>query len=314
MNLLVTHIEFLLHEHNCVIIPDLGGFVVNTTNSHRDGVALFFPPACELVFNRELTYNDGLLAESYMKTYDLSFEAAMLRIEQEVSEMKKQLREQRSLELGKLGSFTLFDDNRFTYKPGGFVRPAFFGLNLARLKPLIQLQKPVSLTEANRDIRSERQINKTRNLRSASVAAAAVAAVVLIMFFMPMSDRVDDRQSAKISYETEWLHPKSNRLSEVIVENNVSEVVEFPSSEAVDISDDSPGFYIIMGVFKGDKSASRLAESLRADGFSGTDFLKRKDRIDVYAATFNNEADAEDYLRKVHKQFPKYSDAWILKR
>ena len=77
MNRLVTHIEFLLHEHNCVIIPDLGGFVVNTTNSQRDGIALFYPPSCELVFNRELTYNDGLLAESYMKAYDLTFEASM---------------------------------------------------------------------------------------------------------------------------------------------------------------------------------------------------------------------------------------------
>lgn len=315
MNRLVTHIEFLLHEHNCVIIPDLGGFVVNTTNSHRDGVALFYPPVCELVFNRELTYNDGLLAESYMKTYDLSFEAAMIRIEQEVSEMKKHLRDQRSLNLGKLGSFTLFDDNRFTYKPGSFIRPAFFGLSMARLKPLIQLQKPVSLTEANRDIRSERQINKTRNLRSVSVAAATVAAMVLIMFFMPMSDRTVDRhQSAKISYETEWLHPKSNRMSEINIESNVSEVAEFPASEVVDITDDTPSFYIIMGVFKGDKSATRLAESLRADGFTGTNFLERKDRIDVYAASFNNEADAEDYLRKVHKQYPKYSDAWILKR
>lgn len=36
MNRLVSHIEFLLHHHNCVIIPDFGGFVVNAVHS-REG-------------------------------------------------------------------------------------------------------------------------------------------------------------------------------------------------------------------------------------------------------------------------------------
>lgn len=314
MNRLVTHIEFLLHEHNCVIIPDLGGFVVNTTNSQRDGIALFYPPSCELVFNRELTYNDGLLAESYMKAYDLTFEASMLRIEHEVNEIKKQLREQRSVELSKLGSFTLLDDNRFIYKPGAFVRPAFFGLNMARLKPMIQLQKPVSLTEANTNFRTDKDTNRKRNLRSVGAAAAAVAAVILIIFFLPMSDVAIDRQSAKISYETEWLRPKNNKVNDLFSEKNVTEGTVFPATEVVEITDNSPRYYIIMGVFRGDKSATRLAESLKADGFSGTNFLERPERIDVYSASFDNESDAVDFLRKVHKQYPKYSDAWILKR
>ena len=42
MNEMVSHIEFLLHEHNCVIIPDFGGFVVNTQPSRRDGVSSFY--------------------------------------------------------------------------------------------------------------------------------------------------------------------------------------------------------------------------------------------------------------------------------
>lgn len=316
MNRLVTHIEFLLHEHNCVITPGLGGFVINITSSYKDGIALFYPPSCELVFNRDLTYNDGLLAESYMKTYGLTFKVAMIKIEQDVAELRKQLIEHRSVNLSKLGMFTLSDDNRFSYKPGDFVRPAYFGLNVARLKPMIQLQKPASLIEASRDIRTDRDINKKRNLRSISVAAAAVAVavVVLIMLFMPMSDRSIDRQSAKISYETEWLLPKSNKVEDTYVKESVTEKAVFPATEVVEIKGDSPRFYIIMGVFRGDKSAARLAESLRDEGFSGADLLQRPDRIDVYAASFVSEVDAEDYLKKVHKQYSHHSDAWILKR
>lgn len=315
MKRLVTHIEFLLHDHNCVIVPDLGGFVVNTTHSYREGISLFHQPVCELVFNRELTYNDGLLAESYMKTYSLSFDSAMLTIEKEVSDIKQKLREQRFVELNKLGSITLFEDNRFIYKSGDFVRPALFGLNIARLKPLIQLQKPLGFSESKTEFSSDKSTEKYRSLRSASVAAAAAAAVILIMLFLPMSDRNTSHQSAKISYETEWLHAKNNRLSEINTENSVTEKAIFPATETVqNIDNNSPRYYIIMGVFRGEVSASKLAETLKADGFSGTDFLERPDRIDVYAASFDNEPDAEEYLREVHKQYPKHSDAWILKR
>src|SRR5690554_3462285 len=51
MNQLIYHIEFLLHEHNCVIIPDLGGFVINAIQSSRDSNNALMPPSCELVFN-----------------------------------------------------------------------------------------------------------------------------------------------------------------------------------------------------------------------------------------------------------------------
>jgi len=128
MNELVSHIEFLLHEHNCVIIPGFGGFVVNPVHSRRDGVATFLAPTNELVFNRDLTHNDGLLAESYMKSNQIVFEAAMQQIERAVEELKHQLLEQRHVELGKLGSFTMSDEKRFVYTPANFVRPSFLGL------------------------------------------------------------------------------------------------------------------------------------------------------------------------------------------
>src|SRR5690554_2150869 len=168
MNQLVSHIEFLLHEHNCVIIPDFGGFVVNTIASRRDGIAAFHAPQSELVFNRELTHNDGLLAQSYMKSYSLTFEAAMHKIESAVQEMKLQLREQKHVELGKLGSFKMNDSKRFVYTPAAFVPPAFFGLSKASLKPLIQMHTPTA---------PSKQVSRQRRLRTTGISAAAVAAI-----------------------------------------------------------------------------------------------------------------------------------------
>ena len=319
MNQLIYHIEFLLHEHNCVIVHDLGGFVINAIHSNRDDSNLLNPPSCELVFNRDLIHNDGLLAQSYMKTYDLSFERAMWRIENEVVELKHILRDKSYLDLDKLGSFSLTEDNRFTYTPGSFVRPEYFGLGAIKIQELTTVEKTVPIT-----------VNETsRAYKKIGFTAAAVAAIILFMFVLPVSDTAIERQTANISYETKWFRPKqsninsqpaqtnveANEFLDVISENLIAvNETEIPSVETSVADIDQSTYYIIMGVFKGDKSASKLIASLKEDGFNNANWLDRPDRFDVYGASFNVEEEAEAYLREVHKKFPEYIDAWILKR
>lgn len=322
MNQLISHIEFLLHDHNCVIIPDFGGFVVNTIPPQRDGLASFDAPICELVFNRDLTHNDGLLAQSYMKTCgNVTFELAMQKIEQDIQELKRQLREERHLEMGKLGSFTMHDDKRFVYTPGTFIRPALFGLNKAVLKPLIQMQPVVPLPKRE---------NAQRLGRNVAVAAVSVAAVALLMFILPVSDSTIVRQSARMFAETGLLRSDKSQLvnkSEMatdLVANKVgkeeypisSNELETPVTNAPEqnISDDLPKYYIVMGVYKGIESARKTTELLLNEGFHQTGWLERPDRIDVYAASFTDESAARLYLKEVHKKFPRHNDAWILKK
>ena len=67
----------LLLRHNCVIIPNLGGFIGNYTPSkimlHTNKVV---PPSKALLFNNNLVNNDGLLiqhlAEENYKSYQES--------------------------------------------------------------------------------------------------------------------------------------------------------------------------------------------------------------------------------------------------
>lgn len=321
MNQLISHIEFLLHEHNCVIIPDFGGFVVNTIPPQRDGIALFHAPVCELVFNRDLTHNDGLLAQSYMKNGSMTFESAMQKIEQDIQELKRQLREQRCLEMGKLGSFAMHDDKRFVYIPGAFVRPALFGLTQATLKPLIQIQPAIP---------PRRSESRQKWGRSVGISAAAVAAVILLMFILPVGDTSIGRQSARMISETGWMHSKISQPANSIVisdevANEAESVVEQSialdemATPSVDITvqnveDSSPRYYIVMGVYRGVESAQKTTQLLLEEGFHQTGWLERSDRIDVYAASFTDESAAKVYLKEVHKKFPGHSDAWILKK
>ena len=78
---LVKHIETLLLENDCVIVPGLGGFIAHyhtaTFNKEKNE---FNPPYRSIGFNPRLTINDGLLAQSYMQAYNTDFSDATRKI------------------------------------------------------------------------------------------------------------------------------------------------------------------------------------------------------------------------------------------
>lgn len=319
MNELVAHVEFLLHDHNCVIIPGFGGFVVNSSPARRDGIATFRPPSCELVFNRDLTHNDGLLAQSYMKSEGIHFETAMNRIELAMEELKRLLRDERQVDLGNLGYFAMNDESRFVYKPAAFVQPTYFGLTVASLKPLIQMQPPGTTTQGKPGPR----------YRSVGIAAAAAVILLLMMFLLPVSDRSFVRQSAQIISETDFFGspPRTGNSEENASETatvdetaTVEMLPEQPVREAerpdVTASNTAnmPRYYIIVGVYEVNDVAEKMMEKLLDGGFPERGWMKRSGRIDVYAASFTEREEAESTLRKMHKDYPAYGDAWILKR
>ena len=309
MNRILSHIEFLLHEHNCVVVPDLGGFLVNVVPSHQQSISKFCAPVCELVFNRDLQYNDGLLAQSYMKTDALSFEAATRKIEQEVHELKKQLHEKRYVELGKLGMFTMHDNERFVYTPATFVRPDFFGLQVASLQPLIQMPVPV--------LPSKRA---TGNLRKFSVRAAAAVVAGLLLFAIPGNDATVRRQSAQMfpiieCTATVAAMPVSEEMPETQFETTITppkneNITEnLPAAEI--IIENQPTYYIIVGVFEFVEGANRTMSLLAAKGITQAAKVEHSGRFFVTAASFHNRSDAENGLRRFHREHPMYFDAWI---
>lgn len=315
MKELVSHIEFLLHDHNCVIIPGFGGFVINSSPARRDGMATFHPPVSELVFNRYLTHNDGLLAQSFMKSDSIPFEAAMQKIEHAVQEMMRELREGRKIELGALGQFEMNSSKQFVYKPTAYVQPLFFGLKTASLKPLVQMQPSTVKTHGEQ---------KSPRLRTIGITAAAAAVLLLLMFLLPVGDRTIVHQSAQIISEIDLFgsrphQPKSDEAIAEMVEAEESTDVTMEEAtvaepEILVSNDQMPRYYIIVGVYEVKEVAEKMMEKLMDGGFTERGWMKRPGRIDVYAASFADREEAEGTLKKIHLDYPAYREAWILKR
>ena len=72
------HIEILLLDNDCVIVPGFGGFVAHHVEARYDkSDNSFLPPLRSLGFNPHLkNINDSLLAQSYVEAYDISYPEA----------------------------------------------------------------------------------------------------------------------------------------------------------------------------------------------------------------------------------------------
>lgn len=89
MNTLFQHIEYLLLRHDCVIVPGLGAFISTIRparidmENHR-----ILPPARSVMFNQAVTVDDGLLANSYARRFNISFEEGRQLIVRDVKSLK----------------------------------------------------------------------------------------------------------------------------------------------------------------------------------------------------------------------------------
>lgn len=182
------HIEILLLDNDCVIIPDFGGFMAHHVEArYDDGDHTFLPPSRTLGFNRQLRLNDSLLAQSYVEAYDLSYPEALTRIANEVEEMRQHLHNEGYYELNDLGVLYYAENGTYTFEPceSGILTPSLYGLNsidILRLQTIetINAEQSIELTNkeeektANKVIQSENkpillEMDDTANALSNSI-------------------------------------------------------------------------------------------------------------------------------------------------
>src|SRR3954468_13872301 len=100
------HISELLFEHDCVIVPDFGGFVCNYSSAGINPAKhQFRPPYKKISFNRNLRNNDGLLANQIVRAEQVSYSDSNRLISEYVVGLKKDLDSNKRLDLSNIGTF-----------------------------------------------------------------------------------------------------------------------------------------------------------------------------------------------------------------
>ncbi|WP_341460113.1 SPOR domain-containing protein [Phocaeicola barnesiae] len=192
---LVKHIEILLLENDCVIVPGLGGFIAhNRPAQYCTETNEFCPPLRTIGFNPQLVMNDGLLVQSYMQAYNTDFPDATRKIERIVSQLKEDIYQQGQVELGNIGTLYYNVQGVYEFEPrqDAFFTPSLYGLEKVTLPKLIQQEATAPKTSPRIEIHPQKeetlvvwkQTAWKRILSSDWIQHAISVAAAILLFFI----------------------------------------------------------------------------------------------------------------------------------
>ena len=200
---LSRHIESLLLDNDCVIVPGLGGFIAHYQSAfYVEEERIFLPPTRKVGFNPQLTMNDGLLAQSYMQVYHMDYSDAMNCISENVNALKDVLNIEGSVEFHGIGVLrhNIYDEYEFQSIESGLLSPSLYGLD-AFTMPLLSNELPVDEQEhENQYVLQPSKPKKEIHLNPSRWLGNAVAVAVAIILFFVISIPVENTYVDKGSY------------------------------------------------------------------------------------------------------------------
>jgi len=189
------YISDLLFEYDCVIVPQLGGFVTNYKPAQIDetrGVA--HPPKKDIGFNRNLTRSDGLLEQALAHSTRTTIQEAGELVKKDVENYWEKLNAGTKIRFNKIGVLYFDHDQKLHFEPSGDVNylQSSFGLESFTLPepipvPLDESPEKEGLViplEQNEEPVEEFEAPPTRSKSIYWVAAASILPFVAMSIYL----------------------------------------------------------------------------------------------------------------------------------
>ena len=288
-----NHIEKLLAQHDYVVVPNLGGFVVQTESAvlFSDHIT---PPLSTIGFNPLMHHADGLLAIEIARSEQISYRLAMETIEKKVEILKSELNSAKIIQFGNLGAFYQNDQGDLIFAPEvnvGFL-PRNFELNNLYISPKgtkIQNDKP-KITIS---------MPSTRIFKYASVA-------MLIMGLFVVSPHVNDmRQQHDANLATSVFY---NSIQTPVVKKTLTQKV---STLKTTTTKDSDNYHVIVASLPNQITAEKFCKELRTADFKAAHVLVPAKTYRVAIQSFSDREKAIQYMENLRKTDKRFETAWV---
>lgn len=154
----------LLFEHDCVVLPDLGGFLVYFSHAfYSEQNALYHAPQKRVAFNEALKLDDGLLAHYLTINEQITREDAQKRIRQFVEDIKLAIRENGSFLLEGIGSLSINEEAKLQFEPLAYVNfyAESYGLksiHVAQTEPALEIEETAAAYDWTRSDRTATEL------------------------------------------------------------------------------------------------------------------------------------------------------------
>lgn len=301
------HISALLYRYQCVTVPGFGAFITETVSARYNETSnTFAPPKKTILFNSLLQQNDGLLANHIALEEQISFNEAVVLIQDQISLWKEELGNKKVVYLKNIGELSLNSEQKIQFEPVGSTNylTSSFGLTAVMATALTREQqtetKVIELATATK--------NKPR-LQWVRYAAAVVAAVGLYSSVSTYQE-YEVYQQKKLAVEKDVQNQIEQKLQQATFVIEAPKVIKEKIAEITTKTEQKP-FHIVAGAFKTEAKAQILTNELKAKGYVNAKYLttsKHNMRPVVYNS-YATQEEAQADLRQIHEKVNK--DAWI---
>ncbi len=316
---LEKYISSLLFEHDCVIIPGLGGFIANYTPATIHPVThTFMPPSRQLAFNARLCNNDGILANAIASGEEISYAEANRLIESAVNGLLGILGKKGEIVLAGIGRLHADRENNLSFIPekGSNYLDDAFGLVAFTSEPVNRegLQEKIG-----RSLTGSRAVPAMRKLPSTLRWAAILLPLATISIWSALNtgglSGLRNNYASLIPAQTE--SPVQVNTGTTEVETYTASPAEF-TPEPVAAPEPAEAvkpdiYFVIAGAFSIQENAEKLVSELRAEGYDASIAGQNSRGLyHVSVAGFSNKDLAISKVNEVrHGRFP---EAWLLTR
>lgn len=142
------YIQELLYDYDCVILPQLGGFVTNYRPASADeNSGIIHPPGKDILFNKNLTKSDGLLEKAVANGAEITFEDAGIVLRDITEKYWAKLNGGNKVKFNRIGVLYIDDHKNLRFEPAAnenYLKSSF-GFESFTLPAR---QKPEVITEA----------------------------------------------------------------------------------------------------------------------------------------------------------------------
>lgn len=200
----------LLVKHNCVIIPNFGGFVARISPAEVDLTkGIIYPPKKSILFNQQLSTSDGLLISEFALNNEISFSEASEKITKIVSLWNEELDFGKKVLISKVGELQRNDNGNLIFTQDRFFNLLLSSYGLGQVKFVPVLEENISNEstqiestkkektlieradeEVDISIIDHPAINKSGKKWKFALAAACILPIAFYSFWIPVKTNV----------------------------------------------------------------------------------------------------------------------------
>jgi hypothetical protein len=314
----------LLRLHDCVIVPELGGFVTNYRPAEMDlANNRFNPPVKEVIFTSKLSKNDGLLVNYISEIEGVGYLEARQIVAEFVDETWSKLENGDRILFQNIGSLKFDRNEKLIFEPevkGNFLLEAYgmegFQFPQLQWKELTPTKRIFADKDASR-----------RGSRAGKVKAFAIGIpIVLALILVPVSKNAWNSQpTVNLQTSSTAPLPVIVPLVNAVTPKVAVEPIDQPVETKVEVetpvvkeavvpvkvlSTAASRYRIIGGCFNIRENAQNFLERLQKDGYTSELKVMPNGTFLIVVQAYADKSEAFTALQHLQEADPK-SGYWV---